>query len=78
MQSGTCGLKFCSAWVRVACVILAHAASHVTFHGYFQSTSTKQLDQSFLELKIHLPVNRFVFMIFTPCCKYTMLLNGYF
>ena len=27
---------------RVACAILAHAASRVTFYGYFESTSTKQ------------------------------------
>ena len=27
---------------RVVCAILAHAASRVTFPGYFESTSTKQ------------------------------------
>ena len=46
MQSPACGFKFCGAWARVACVILAHA-SRVTFHGYFESTSTKQFSTKF-------------------------------
>ena len=40
-------LKFCGARPRVACAIMAHAASHVTFHGYFESTSTTSTEQSF-------------------------------
>ena len=40
MQSPARGLKFCGKLV--ACVILAHAASRVMFHGYFESASTKQ------------------------------------
>ena len=33
MQSSPHGLKFCGA--RVACLVLAHAATHVTFHRFF-------------------------------------------
>ena len=40
-------LKFCNARARVVCVILAHAASRVTFHGYFELTSTKQYSTKF-------------------------------
>ena len=32
---------------RVACAILAHAASHMTFHGYFEFTFTKQYSEKF-------------------------------
>ena len=34
MQSATCYLKFCGVLAPVACVILAHAASRMMFHGY--------------------------------------------
>ena len=34
MRSPASGLKFCGAQTRVACAILAHAASRVTFHGF--------------------------------------------
>ena len=54
MQSPACSLKFCGAWARVACAILAHAASHMTFHGYFESTSIKQYSKVFQEIRIHL------------------------
>ena len=40
-------LKFCGALAQVACVIMAHGASHVTFHGYFESTSNKQYSTKF-------------------------------
>ena len=42
MQTPARGLKFCGARARVAYVRLAHAASNVMFHGYFESISTKQ------------------------------------
>ena len=35
MQFSAHGLKFCGTLARVACVILAHSASRVAFHGYF-------------------------------------------
>ena len=41
MQSPARDLTFCSARARVAWLILAHAASRVTLHGYLESTSTK-------------------------------------
>ena len=47
MRSPACGLKFRGAWAQGA--ILAHAASHVTFHGYFESTSTKQDSTKFFQ-----------------------------
>ena len=45
MQSPACGLKFCG--VRGRGAILAHAASRMTFHGYFESTFTKQYSTKF-------------------------------
>ena len=47
MQSPARGFKFCGAQVRVACVMLAHAASCVRFHGYFESNCTKQYSTDF-------------------------------
>ena len=71
MRSPASGLKFCSARTRVACAILAHAASRVTFHGYFESTSTKQYTvQTFSGAK-DVSLGRFLFMVFTSCCKYS-------
>ena len=58
MQSLARGLKFCSAWAQVACVVLAHTESLVTFHGYFQSTLLNNTVQSFSE------ASRFLFMMF--------------
>ena len=45
------GLKFWGARAQVACVILAHTASRMKFHGYFESTSTKQYSTKFLKSK---------------------------
>ena len=42
MQSPARGFKFCGKQAQVARVMLAYAASHVRFHGYFESTSNKQ------------------------------------
>ena len=48
MQSSACSLKFCGARARVAySVILAQAASRLTFHGCFEFTSTKQHSANF-------------------------------
>ena len=69
MQSRASGIKFCGARARVVCVILVHEASRVMSHGYFESTSTKQTEQSFAEAKDS-SLGRFLFMIDTPCCKY--------
>ena len=49
MQSPALGLKFCGAQAQVACVILAHAASRLRFHGCFESTSTKQYSTKFFK-----------------------------
>ena len=54
MQSAARGLKFCGAWARVACLILAHAANRVTFRGYFK------FEKVFQELRIHLPVDSYL------------------
>ena len=51
MPSPAHGLKFWGARARVACVILAHTASRMMFHGYFESTSTKQYSTSTKFLK---------------------------
>ena len=48
MQTPFRGLKFCGARARVAYVRLALAATRVMFHGYFESTSTKQYSGKFL------------------------------
>ena len=79
MQSPAYGLKFCYARAGVARVILAFAASHVRFHGYFESTSTKQYSRSFSGAKDS-SLSRFLFIIITPCSKYSkkQCLNGYF
>ena len=69
MQFPAHGLKFCGARAQVACVILAHAASHLRFHGYFESTSTNNIVQIFSGAK-DLYLRRFIFMIVTPC-KYS-------
>ena len=42
MRSPASGFKFCAVRTRFACAILANAASLVTFHGYLESTFTKQ------------------------------------
>ena len=69
MQSPALDLKFCGALARVACVILAHTPSRVAFPGSFESTSTKQYNKVFQEQRIYL--NRFLFMIVTPCYKFS-------
>ena len=64
MQSAACGLKFCGTWVQVACVILAHAASRMMFHGYFKSTCTKQYTTMlFQKLRIHLPADSYYMIV---------------
>ena len=68
MQSSARGLKFCGARAPVACVLSAHAGSRVTFHGYFESTSTNTV-QSCLGAKDS-SLGSFLFMIVTPC-KYS-------
>ena len=67
MQYPAHSLKFCGAWARVFCVVLAYVASHVTFRGYFESTHNTV--QSFSRAKDS-SLGRFLFMIVTPCCKY--------
>ena len=48
MQSSARSLKFCGARARVAySVILAQAASRLTFHGSFEVISTKQYSTNF-------------------------------
>ena len=42
MQSPPLGLKFCCAQARVACLVLARAATRVTFRHFFEFISTKQ------------------------------------
>ena len=42
-----CGLKFCDARTRIAYVILAHAASRMTFHGYLSLPIPNNTLQSF-------------------------------
>ena len=63
MRSPASGLKFCGIRTRVACVILAHAASRVKFHGYFESTSTKQYSKIFQELRIHLLADSYLWSV---------------
>ena len=46
---------------------VAHAASRVTFHGYFKSTSTKQYTYKVYDISRQIPL----FMVVTPCCKYS-------
>ena len=70
MQSPSHGLKFCGAQEQCAGVILEHAASRMTFHGYFESTSIKQYSASFSGAKDS-SLSKFLFMIITPCCKYS-------
>ena len=61
MQFPACDLKFCTPRGRVACVVMAHAASHVMFHGYFESTFTKQYSTKvFQKLMIHLSSDSYV------------------
>ena len=77
MRSPARGLKFCGARARVACVILAHVASRVTFHGCFEFTSANNTVQTFSGAKDS-SLSRLVkimykwnilSLIFTPCCK---------
>ena len=68
MQSPALSLKFCGALARVASVIVVHATSHMTFHGYFWYTCTKQY--SFSGAKDSYP-SIFLLMIITSCCKYS-------
>ena len=63
MRSPASGFKFCGARTRVACAMLAHAASRVTFHGYFESTSTKQYSKLFQELRIHLSADSYLWSL---------------
>ena len=72
MLSPARNLKFCGAWARVACVILVDIASRVTFHGFFKSTSTNHYStvQRFSGAKDS-SLSRFLFLIVTPCCKYS-------
>ena len=62
MQSPARGLKFGGARPQVACVILAPAASRVTFRGYYESTSTKQYSiyKVFQKLRIHLSADSYL------------------
>ena len=51
MQSQARSLKFCGAWARFACVMLAHAATHVTFHVFFSLPLPNNIVQTFLGAK---------------------------
>ena len=63
-------LRRSSSQARVARVILAHAASFMTFHGYVMSIQ----DKVFSELRIHLPANSYL-----SSCKYIKpMLEGIF
>ena len=68
LQSPDRGLKFCSAWARIACVILAHATScHIVIFNLPLPSNTVQ---SCSRAKDSSP-SRFLFMIVTPCCRYS-------
>ena len=44
-----------------ACVIVAHAANHETFHGYFNSICIKQHSAKVIqELRIHFPADFYI------------------
>ena len=51
MQSPARGLNCCSARARFACVILAHAATRVTFHVFFTLPLPNKTVQTFLGAK---------------------------
>ena len=51
--------------------ILAHAASHVTFYGYFESTSTEQYSTKFFRSLGFISRQIPLFMVVTPCCKFS-------
>ena len=67
MQAPARSLKFCGAWAQFACMILAHAATRVTFHVYFLVYLYQTIQcKLFQELRVHL--SRLV----------EQCLNGYF
>ena len=52
------------------CVILAYAASRVTFMVIFSLSVSNVIVQSFSGAKVSSP-SRFLFLIITSCCKYS-------
>ena len=63
MRSIASGLKFCGARTPVDCAILAHAASRVTFHGYFVYLNQTIQDKLFQELRIHLSADSYLWSL---------------
>ena len=74
-QSPAHGLKFCGARARVATVILAHAASRVTFHGYLEATFSKQYSTNFKQYSTNFFKSKgfFISRQFPTYHRYTLL-----